>query len=378
MVGRLIALRLPPGRSFWTAVEDAWARGDAVLPLPVAAPDRAVAALLSALRPHVLVDGEGALEQDDPEPVAPEVALVITTSGTSGRPKGVEITRAALEASATASDARLESAADDRWLCCLPVSHIAGFQVLFRSGFAGLPVVVHTRFDPAEVAAEDDVTLVSLVPTMLRRLLDAGVDLRRFRAVLVGGAPTPPELLRRARAAGANIVRSYGMTETCGGCVYDGMPLEGVEVSVGASGRVLIRGPVLARGYRSRPDLTTRAFADGWFRSDDLGQIDEFGRLQVLGRADDVIVTGGEKVDPSEVAVALSEHPLVADVSVFGAGDPEWGERVVAIVVPVSGSDPPTLADARAFLGSRLAAYKLPKELIVANVPRAAESGDQT
>jgi O-succinylbenzoic acid--CoA ligase len=369
---RLVALRLPPGPEFWDAVQAAWADGDAVLPLPATGPEPELAALLAELRPHRLVDASGAVDLDDPLVVAPGVALVSATSGTTGPPKGVEITPAALEASARASDERLGRTPGDRWLCCLPVSHIAGFQVLVRSHLWGVPAAVHTRFDPDAIARENDVTLVSLVPTMMARLLDAGVDVARFRVILVGGAAVPRQLLRRAADAGANIVRSYGMTETCGGCVYDGIPLGGVKVSID-SGRVCIRGPMLARGYRGRPDLTGQAFRDGWFCSGDVGEIGGDGRLRVLGRADGVIVTGGEKVSPAEVAGALLEHVRVAEVQVFGRPDPEWGERVVAVVAPAAGAAPPTLEQIRSFLAGRLAPHKLPKELIVADPAGPAE-----
>jgi o-succinylbenzoate---CoA ligase len=268
------------------------------------------------------------------------------------------LSRAALEASAQATLARLGASSGDRWLCCVPLHRIAGLQIVVRSRLLGTPPVIHPRFDPHAIAAEDDVTLVSIVPTMLARLLDAGVDLRRFRAVLVGGGPAPPGLLDRAHAAGVPLVASYGMTETSGGCVYDGVPLDGVDVRLAADGRILIRGPVLCSGYRDGP-----ALQDGWLHTADVGAWDPGGRLRVLGRTDTTIITGGEKVDPAEVADVLRAHPAVDEVAVFGRPDPDWGERVVARVV--TDGEPPTLDVLRDWVRARLAAYKAPTELEV-------------
>lgn len=363
----LVAVRLPPGAGFVDALEAVWAGGDAVLPVDPLLPEPALRAMLDRLRPTAIIDERGRHPLSDPIAVAPGLALVVTTSGSTGEPKGVELDHAALEHSARASLDRLGARPGDRWLCCLPTSHVAGISVLVRSRLLGTPAIVHPRFDPAAVGAATGASMVSLVPTMLARLLDAGVDLRHFRAVLLGGAAAPPGLVERAHAAGVRVVVSYGMTETCGGCVYDGVPLDGVDVTVDGDGQgpIAVRGPVLLRGYRADPELTAAVLRDGWFHTADLGRWAPDGRLEVLGRADDVVVTGGRNVAPGEVAALLTGHPQVAEAAVSGVTDPQWGQRLVATVVPTDPRDPPRLEDLRAFVRERAAAYKAPRELVV-------------
>ncbi|MGH3998416.1 MAG: AMP-binding protein, partial [Pseudonocardiaceae bacterium] len=236
--------------------------------------------------------------------------VVVTTSGSTGQPKWVQLSAATLIASATAAHARLGG--PGRWLLALPAQHIAGLQVLVRAALAGCqPAVLDLSngFDPAAFGAAarrftsgSGRCYTALVPTQLARLLKTGADsLTGFDAVLLGGAASPGELQRRARTAGVHVVTTYGMTETAGGCVYDGWPLEGATVRLDAKGRVELSGPMLATGYLDAPEETAAMFRDGWFRTCDLGRLDRQGRLQVLGRADDVIVTGGINVAPAEV-----------------------------------------------------------------------------
>jgi o-succinylbenzoate---CoA ligase len=358
---RLVALALPPGDELAAAIEAAWAAGDAVLPLDPAMPAPARRRIEDELRPD--------------QPAGDDVALVIATSGSTGTPKGVELSATALAASARATIDRLGLTGDDVWLSCLPWHHIAGLQVLLRARLGGAGLRVLPRFDVDAFAAERDATVTSLVPTQLVRLLDAGVDLTRLRAVLLGGAAAPAGLVERARAAGAAIVTTYGMSETCGGCVYDGRPLDGVAVRVDDDERIWLSGPMLTSGYRLRPDLTAEALVGGWLRTADRGRVHADGRLEVLGRLDDAIVTGGENVDPSAVAAALETHPHVAEVVVVGVPDDEWGEAVVAVVVLANGGHTVPVAAARAWCADRLPAAALPRQVVAVGALPMLASG---
>jgi O-succinylbenzoic acid--CoA ligase len=339
--------------------------GPAILPLDPRLPAAQVSALLAAFAPAAL-ETQGDTQRRLPTaPVPPDVAVVIATSGSTGEPKGVQLTAAALLHSARASLGRLAARPGERWLCPLPTSHIAGLGVLVRSLVTGTdPVVTGRLGDDADLAALG-CAHVSLVPAQLRRLLAAGADLAAVRTILLGGAAVPPGLLAAARAAGARVVTSYGMSETCGGCVYDGIPLAGVSVRTRDGGRIEIAGPVLFAGYRGQPGLTAAALADGWFVTSDAGAVDSAGRLTVHGRADEMINTGGEKVAPGPVAAALEQCPGVREAVVIGVPDPRWGERVTAIVVPADPADPPALPALRELVAQRLPRYAAPRALLL-------------
>lgn len=368
----LHAVILPPGPLLLRRLEAALDGGPAICPISPDLPAPALRGLLDTLRPSWVETPDGRRRYDRdadcaPEPaVADDTAVLIATSGSTGAPKVVELSASALRHSATATLSRLAARPGERWLCCLPTSHIAGIQVLVRSLVAGTDPVIQPRFDVADVAGSGTAH-ISVVPTQLRRLLDANVDLRAFGSILLGGAATPPGLLETARSRGGRIFITYGMSETCGGCVYDGVPLDGVSVDLGADGRIRLAGPVLFTGYRLRPELTASVRDGDWFVTQDLGVIED-GRLRVRGRADDVIVTGGEKVVTGEVAAVLSRHPMVRDVAVVGRADPEWGERVTAVIV--TGDDAPTLEDLRSWVRAELPAYAAPRELeLIEEIP---------
>jgi O-succinylbenzoic acid--CoA ligase len=272
------------------------------------------------------------LAADAPQP------LLIETSGSSGRPKRVVLSRDAVLASVRASAARL--GAEGRWLLALPASYVAGVQVVVRSLVAGHdPVEVTDGFAAAVRRARADGVadlFTSLVPTQLHRLLDDRAEraaLASLHTVLLGGGPIDPALRRRAEAAGIRVVATYGASETAGGCVYDGVPLDGVAVALDASSRIRLGGPTVFDGYDGDPALTAETLVDGWYVTADAGRLDEDGRLVVLGRLDDVVVSGGVNVPLPAVAARLREHPDVEWVEVLGAEDPEWGQRVVAYVV---------------------------------------------
>ncbi|WP_277208265.1 AMP-binding protein [Isoptericola croceus] len=315
-------------------------------------------------------------------------ALVVRTSGSTGTPREVALTGAALRASAAATRARLGS--PGRWVLTLPPSHVAGMQVIVRSLLAGTPLTaaVEGPFTPGGLAhlldeplRGDDPVHVSLVPTQLHRVVEAADGgaptaleaLGRCGAVLLGGAATPPRLLTRARDAGVPVVRTYGMSETAGGCVYDGVPLPGVRVRV-VDGVVELGGPVLASGYLADDGATAAAFvddADGrWFRTSDLGTLTD-GVLRVTGRADEVVVTGGVNVAPAAVEALLGEL-LGAEVCAVGVPDAEWGQVLVAVV---AGTPPGELAQedlarARSAVAARLGPAAAPRRILrVENLP---------
>ncbi|MFP5335344.1 MAG: o-succinylbenzoate--CoA ligase [Actinomycetes bacterium] len=305
-------------------------------------------------------------------PVADDVALLLPTSGSTGDARVVELTGTALRASARATHDRLGG--PGQWLLALPVTHVAGWQVLVRSADAGhRPAVLDLSggFSPAAfTAAAARLTAprryASLVPTQVHRLLDdpAATDaLRRLDAVLVGGAATPPTLARRAAGAGVRLVATYGMTETCGGCVYDGRPLDGVRAATDAGGRLLLAGAVLARGYRG-PAATAAAFVerDGerWFTTSDLGEVRD-GVVRVDGRLDDVVVTGGRKVAPAAVEAVVAALPGVRECVVVGVPDAEWGQAVTALVVGDPG--PPDVV--RRTVAERLGRVHAPRHVLV-------------
>lgn len=356
-----------PGRTYAERVirplRDVPARPDLLLP--------ALAAALSGNGPAV-APGSEPVSVD----VGDDVAIALRTSGSTGEPRTVLLSATALRASAAATHDRL--AGPGQWLLALPTDHVAGVQVLVRSVLAGTtPTATASPFRAAAFVAAVDAMpadgprYTSLVPTQLVRLLDdeaATAALRSFEGVLLGGAAAAPDLLARAGAADVAVVTTYGMTETCGGCVYDGRPLDGVSVRLDDDGRILLSGPVLADGYLARPDLDAEAFVqvDGvrHLRTSDLGAWVD-GSLVVLGRADDVLVSGGVKVSPAQVESVVAGIPGIAETCVVGVPDAEWGQAVVALVVARTGDRPPTLAQVRAAVADVLGPTHAPRHVVV-------------
>ena len=279
---------------------------------------------------RVVVDGLRAWlgAPGEPEP------LVVETSGSTGVPKRVLLSRRAVLASVAATERRLDGSGP--WLLAVPATYVAGVQVICRSLTAGHePVLVDGSVAEA-VERAGGTAFLSLVPTQLHRLLDQPESvgaLRDVHTILLGGGPIDPSLRGRAEDEGLRVVATYGSAETAGGCVYDGWPLDGVEVEVEADGRIRLAGPTLFDGYDNDPELTAQVLVDGWFRTNDAGRLDSEGRLHVLGRIDDVVVSGGVNVPLPAVAARLRAHPDVATAEVVGVPDPEWGQRVVAFVV---------------------------------------------
>jgi O-succinylbenzoic acid--CoA ligase len=355
MRGRLVALDLPGGFPFVDALRDAWDGGDAAFPVDQRLPHRAKAALLAAMGAGAVVDAAGTSALDDGVPVEPGDALVVATSGSTGVPKGVVLTHDAVVASAEATCTRLGVTQDDHWLACLPLSHVGGLAVVTRAMVMGTSLTVLPSFEPVLVEGAG-ATHVSLVATALRR-----IDPAVFRTIVLGGAAPPAELP-------PNVVITYGMTETGSGVVYDGQPLEGVEVALGPGGAIALRGPMLLRAYRDGAD----PFVEGWYPTGDIGRWLSDGRLHVDGRAGDIIITGGENVWPEPIEAALRDRPGIVDVAITATPDDEWGQVVTAVVVPSRGS-PPSLDALRAAVKESLPAFCAPRRLLfVEAIPRTA------
>jgi O-succinylbenzoic acid--CoA ligase len=336
------------GEDILPALAAALDGGDPVAPLP---PDPTEQSrLLAMLQPRVPVAEAG-------------VAAIVATSGSTGSPKGVLLSADAIDASAAATHDRLGAAGD--WVLALPPHHVAGLMVMARCVTAGR--TVHTAQPDLSDLATAAGTMgspryLSVVPTQLVRALARPATLAAlasFDAVLLGGSAAEPALVERARAAGIGVVTTYGMSETCGGCVYDGVPLAGVDVELQpVSQRILLRGPMVFSGYRLRPDLTAEALDGRTLRTSDRGRIHE-GRLLVAGRLDDVVISGGLNVDLAEVERACRGWLRgTAEIAVVGVADSEWGTRVVA-VTDASGS----LADLRSYLRALLPAHAAPRQL---------------
>jgi O-succinylbenzoic acid--CoA ligase len=296
-----------------------------------------------------------------------DTATVMYTSGTTAGPKAVLLSYDNWLWNAIGSALALGLDPAERWLCPMPLAHVGGLSVALRSVIYATTVLLHRRFDVAAVLgalmdSDQRVTLVSLVPTMLSRLLDAGLrHPPALRWVLLGGGPIAPALLERARTAGVEVAPSYGMTEACSQIATAGSPLFGFELRIADDGEVLVRGPAVAAGALAE---------DGWLHTGDLGSLDERGRLSIEGRKADTIISGGENVAPIEVEAALLEHPGVTDAAVLGRPDPEWGEAVIAkVVLRTAGGVGPE--DLRRHCAARLAPFKVPKQIeVVKELPR--------
>jgi O-succinylbenzoic acid--CoA ligase len=357
--------------------------GPAILPLDATLPRARLGELLEAFAPASIEtsqefqrgSGAGRLTQASVHAagVDDDVAVVLATSGSTGLPKGAELTAAALTASATASLARLGAIPGERWLCCLPVHHISGLGVLVRSLLAGSTPVITDRADVGVLVREaaqpgSGCHYVSLVPTQLRRLLDAGAPPRGFRGILLGGAAVPPGLLDEAAASRSQRDHDLWHDRNLR-CVYDGVPLDGVQVTAGADSRIKISGPVCCSPrYRLAPELTRAALQGGWFVTSDLASWTTGGSSCGDGRRR--INSGGEKVVAGEVEHVLRGCPGVRDAVVVGTPDPDWGERVPAMIVAADEGDPPLLEEIRAYVRDRLPRYAAPQAMVlVADLP---------
>ena len=376
--GDRVALALPAATPFLAAFHATQMLGATVVPIDLRLGPREREQRMAGAKVVVEQPLERAGEQDacllerlDPD--AP--ATLVHTSGTTADPKPVALTVGNWTWNALGSALALGLDPEDRWLCALPLSHVGGLAILIRSAIYGTTVVLHERFDTETVLTaieRDGVTLASLVPTTLARLLDAGLKApNTLRVALIGGGPLPPVLAAQAQEAGIPVAQTYGMTEACsqvttslpGEPVTAGRPLLGQQVAIGADDEILVKGPTVAPGA---------ADEDGWLHTGDCGELDAQGRLTITGRKADTIVSGGENVAPAEVEAALLAHPAVADAGVHGRPDPQWGEAVVATVVLHDGAETEA-EELRAHVASQVARFKVPKEIAFADcLPRTA------
>jgi O-succinylbenzoic acid--CoA ligase len=305
--------------------------------------------------------------------------VVVRTSGSTGQPKNVALSGSALLASARASLSRLGGPGS--WVLALPAHYVAGLQVLVRSYVAGTSVVVLS--EQRDLLSSTDRLAagrryLAAVPTQLYRWMSRPADveaLQHFDVVLVGGGPADPSLLDTARARGVAVVTTYGMSETCGGCVYDGVALDDVSVRVDADGVIRLAGPMLFDGYVGDPELTARVLRNGELVTPDLGRLHPDGRLEVLGRADDTVVSGGVNIVLGAVERRVEAMAEVAQCAVVAAPDPEWGQRLVAHVVPAPATVAPSLAAVRDFVAVAHPRSWAPRELVITERLPLLESG---
>jgi O-succinylbenzoic acid--CoA ligase len=377
------ALTMHPRREEVVLLHALMKLGATALPLSPLLTDAERAAVLGAERPAVDLNDAAELTQTEAdlpllgEHDMDELCCRVLTSGTAGEPRPVGLTYGNFLFSAVGSAFNIGVDPQDRWLCCLPLSHVAGLSIILRSVIYGTTAVLLDGFDTDQVAdtlIAGDISLLSLVPTQLIRLLEAGADLSRPRAILIGGGPVPADALREALGRGATVVQTYGTTETCSQVTTvspgdaarkigsAGRPLLTTHVRI-EEGEILVQGPTVSRDSLD---------PDGWLHTGDLGHIDEEGFLYVTGRRSEVIVTGGENVMPAEVEAALVSHPAVADAAVIGRPDPEWQEAVCALIVLGEAADA-SEEELRDHCAASLAHFKVPKRIdFVSSLPRTA------
>ncbi|TAN24815.1 MAG: hypothetical protein EPN30_06320 [Actinomycetota bacterium] len=353
----LVALDMPASNLLVDIIRAIWDDGNGFVPIDQRLSFKAKQVLVKSLRPSQIIDSTGTSTKiQGAMPLENEQCLAMATSGTTGQPKMVMFTMAQIMASASATSSHIGVTFSDKWLCCLPIAHIGGLSVILRALLIGNPVEIHNGFnaDDVKAAAKDGATLVSLVPTAMARL-----DPYIFRKIILGGSKPPANIP-------SNTMVTYGLTETGSGVVYDGMPLTGVEFKVASSQEIMLKGPMIATRYRSGAAIQDDL---GWFHTGDAGRISH-GKLDVDGRIDEIINTGGENISPALVERVLEMHPKVHQVAVIGLPDPKWGEAVTAVVIPNPNHEAPRLEELRDFVKSELPPHYAPTRLqLVSRMP---------
>ena len=355
-VNELVCLDLPLGDAFINRLKSAWDAGDAIFPLDQRLPPAARAEVLRVIQPTVIANSSGDTRTEGNK-VEVDDAVVIATSGTTGAAKGVVLTHHAIQASAKATSARLDITKDDCWFACLPPSHIGGLSVVLRSIIMGTKFITAPSFtvEAYNDAASKGATVVSLVSTAMHQ-----VDTSLYRTIVLGGAKAP---IHRP----SNSVVTYGLTESGSGVVYNGLPLDEVEIEI-RDGIIFLRAPMLLRSYRDEKT----PLVNGWLRTGDHGYIAADGLLHVEGREGDLIVTGGENVWPEQVETRLSAMTEVRDVCVAGVPDSKWGHAVHAFVV-LNADMKLSIEEVREWVKETLPAYSAPQALhVVDEIPRTA------
>lgn len=360
MVRELVAIDMPAGDAFVNVLRKVWDSGDAVLPIDQRLPEVARKNLITQFKVSSLIGADGLRVKVAPgEPVDEGDALVVATSGSTGEPKGVVHTHGSIKAAVANTGARLGCSAADHWLACISLAHVGGLSVVLRALHFGSQLTIESRADKAtiESAVKNGANMTSLVPTILH-----SVDISNFKTVLVGGAHTSTNLP-------SNAISTYGLTETFGGVVYNGEPIDGVEIRIGTDSEIEIRCDSLLRTYRNGIDPKN---SEGWLHTGDLGEFKD-GKLSVLGRKDDLIKTGGYKVWPIAVENSLRQHEVVADVVVAGTPDEKWGQTVTAWVVLRPDTKSLRLEDLSKHVRLTLPDYCAPKKVfIVDEIPRSS------
>jgi len=360
MVHELVAIDMPAGELFVNALKQVWDSGDAALPIDQRLPDAARNNLLAQFKVSSVIEADGSKAKiTTGEPVDDGDALVIATSGSSGEPKGVVHTHDSIKAAVTNTGARLGCSEADHWLACISLAHVGGLSVVLRALHFGSQLTIERRADreTIESARRNGANMTSLVPTILH-----SVDISNFKTVLIGGAHPPTNLP-------SNAISTYGLTETFGGVVYNGSPIDGVEIRIGYDSEIEIRCDSLLRTYRNGFDPKN---SDGWLPTGDLGEIHD-EKLSVLGRKDDLIKTGGYKVWPITIETSLRQHEAIADVIVSGTPDEKWGQAVTAWVVLRKDAINVRLEDLTKHVLSTLPDYCAPKKIyLVDEIPRSS------